>query len=135
MENRVGMRWTSLLHNPEGINALYQGNPPELCGVRVHEVTLQTQGPTLKLRLDLPEYPAQPPRKWADQKFNTVQVEVSFSGLRSASLTGFKRDISADVSLTEGDGVGVSVTAPGVHLQANAATAFISTLTAYVDEA
>ncbi|MEV3853734.1 Imm50 family immunity protein [Streptomyces sp. NPDC050095] len=129
------MRWTSLLHNPEGVNAVYQGNPPDLRGVRVHEVTLQVEGPTLKLRLDLPEYPDRPPRKWAVQKFNTVQIEISFSGLRSVSLGGFKSEISADVSITEGDGVNVRVTAPGVHLQANAATVFISTLTAYVDEA
>ncbi|MFI7011634.1 Imm50 family immunity protein [Streptomyces sp. NPDC050145] len=129
------MRWTSLLHNPEGITAVYQGTPPDLRSVRLHEAALMTEGPTLKLRLDLPAYPARPPRKWADQKFNTVQVEISFSGLHSISLTGFATDITADVSLTEGEaGITVNVASPVFRLQANSTTALISRVTAYADE-
>ncbi|MFI7384682.1 Imm50 family immunity protein [Streptomyces sp. NPDC049813] len=131
------MRWTSALRNPEGINSVFQGEPPDLRGVHVHEMTLQIEGPTLKLRLDLAEYPEQPPRKWSVQRFNTVQIEISFSGLRSVSLTGFENEILADVILSRENGesgVNVSVMAPGVNLQATASTASISKLTAYADE-
>ncbi|MFE1953759.1 Imm50 family immunity protein [Streptomyces sp. NPDC059524] len=127
------MQWVSLLHNPEGITAVYQGAPPALRGVRLHEVTLLREGPTLRLRLDLPAYPARPPSKWAAQCFDTVQVEISFSGLSSVSLTGFGKDITADISLTRADGITVSATAPGFRLQASAASALLSTLTAYAD--
>ncbi|MGQ4727104.1 Imm50 family immunity protein [Streptomyces sp. Ju416(a)] len=128
------MQWITLLNNPEGINAIYLQDPPDLHGVRIHEVSLQVEGPTLKLRFDLPAYPDHPPRKWLAQKYNTVQVELSFGGLKSISLSGFGTDISADVSLTGEDGVNVKATSAGVHLQANATTAFVSKLSAYANE-
>ncbi|WP_228989499.1 Imm50 family immunity protein [Streptomyces sp. DH8] len=128
------MQWTELLNNPEGINATYQRNPPDLRGVRIHEVSLQVEGPTLKLRFDLPVYPDNPPKKWLAQKCNTVQVELSFGGLKSISLSGFGSEISADVSLTGEGGVNVMVTSPGFHLQADATTVFVSKLSAYANE-
>ncbi|MYV61788.1 hypothetical protein GTW37_22565 [Streptomyces sp. SID4931] len=128
------MQWIALLNNPEGINATYLQDPPDLRGVQIHEVSLQTEGPTLKLRFDLPTYPDHPPRKWLAQKYNTVQVELSSGGLKSISLSGFGTDISADVSLTGEDGVSVKATSPGFHLQANAMTVFVSKLSAYVNE-
>ncbi|TYR51823.1 Imm50 family immunity protein [Streptomyces parvus] len=128
------MQWITLLNNPEGINAIYLQDPPDLHGVRIHEVSLQVEGPTLKLRFDLPAHPDHPPRKWLAQKYNTVQVELSFSGLKSISLSGFGTDISTDVSLTGEDGVNVKATSAGFHLQANATTAFVSKLSAYANE-
>ncbi|MFB8138248.1 Imm50 family immunity protein [Streptomyces parvus] len=128
------MQWIALLNNPEGINATYLQDPPDLRGVRIHEVSLQAEGPTLKLRFDLPAYPDHPPRKWLAQKYNTVQVELSFSGLKSISLSGFGTDIFADVSLTGEGGVNVKATSPGFHLQANAMTVFVSRLSAYANE-
>lgn len=128
------MSWASFLHNPEGISAIYGGAPPELSRVRVHEVVLQVDGPTLKVRLDLPRYPDQPPRKWAAQGFNTVQVEISLGGLRAIALEGFGTDITADVSLSGVNGVTLNVVSPETRVQAVADTAFISKLTAYVNE-
>ncbi|MGW8981485.1 Imm50 family immunity protein [Streptomyces parvus] len=131
---RVGMRWTELLNNPEAINATYHRDPPDLRGVRMHEVSLQVEVPTLKLRFDLPAYPDRPPRKWLTQKYDTVQVELSFSGLKSISLSGFGSEISADVFLAGEGGVNVRATSPGFRLQADATTAFVSKLSAYANE-
>lgn len=127
------MSWTSLLHNPEGISSVYQGNPPDLTGVRLHEAVLQVDGPTLKLRLDLPRYPDDPPRKWVAQGFNTVQVEISFSGLEEVTLTGFGTTVTADVLLSADKGVTLEVTSPATRIRAVATTAFISKLTAYLN--
>jgi len=131
----VTMKWTSLLHNPEGISAVYHGNPPDLSAVRVKEVVLHEDGPTLKVRLDLPEYPAQPPRKWLMQGFNTVQIEIAFSGLRSVSVHGFGTEVTADFSLSGHDGISVRITSPETTVEAVATTAYISKLTAYANEA
>ncbi|MFI9252825.1 Imm50 family immunity protein [Streptomyces sp. NPDC053069] len=131
------MSWTSLLRNPEGIASLYEGVPPNLVGVHLHEVALQEDGPTLRLRLDLPRYPDRPPRKWTAQGFNTVQLELSLSGLETVTLEGFGTHIAADVSLGgEGDGKGilVNVISSGTRIRAVAATAFVSKLSAYVNE-
>ncbi|OIJ91054.1 hypothetical protein BIV25_30445 [Streptomyces sp. MUSC 14] len=128
------MSWTSLLRNPEGITSVYQGNPPDLVGVQLHEVVLRTDGQTLTLRLDLARYPEQPPRKWAVQRFNTTQVEISFSGIKEIALEGFGTDIRADVSLTSENGVTLDVTSSEARIRAVADTVFISKLTAYANE-
>ncbi|MCS0601264.1 immunity 50 family protein [Streptomyces sp. LP11] len=128
------MSWNSLLHNPEGITAVYGGDPPDLSGVRLRELTLHEDGPTLTVRLDLPAYPNQPPRKWAAQGFNTVQIELSLSGLRSIELEGFASEVTADVFLSEGDGIAVDITSPHTRVQAVADTVYMAKLTAYTDE-
>ncbi|MFJ9818291.1 Imm50 family immunity protein [Streptomyces sp. NPDC101151] len=84
------MLWTSVVINPEGITRIYQGAPPNLSGVRLREVVLGVEGPEMRVRLDLPAYPAQPPRKWAAQGFNTVQIEFAFGGLRSITLASVR---------------------------------------------
>ncbi|MFF5854834.1 Imm50 family immunity protein [Streptomyces sp. NPDC012751] len=128
------MSWISALNNQAGIDAVYQGNPPDLKRVHVHEVNLHQDGPTLKLRIDLPHYPAQPPRKWAAQGFNTVQVEISFGGIKQVTLDGFGTNIVADVSLHAEDGIDLVLTSPELHLHATAEVAFISKLGAYTNE-
>ncbi|WP_225826888.1 Imm50 family immunity protein [Streptomyces naphthomycinicus] len=128
------MSWTSILNNPQSIEAIYQGSPPDLTGVRVHEVALHQDGPTLRLRFDLPHYPTRPPQKWGAQGFNTMQVEISLSGLTSVTLDGFGTDVVADVSLRQNDGIEVIVTSPRARLQATAEVAFISQLSAYTNE-
>ncbi|MEW2283846.1 Imm50 family immunity protein [Streptomyces sp. NPDC047841] len=128
------MSWTSFLHSSQGIDAIYQGrSAPDLIGVQVREVVLHQNGPTLKLRLDLPRYPEQPPKKWNAQGFNTVQIEISFSGLRSLTLEGFGTDVIADVSLHEEGGVILDVSSSTMQLSAIAEVAFISKLTAYTN--
>ncbi|MGW1803452.1 Imm50 family immunity protein [Streptomyces sp. NPDC002078] len=130
------MSWTSFLHNPEGITSIYQGAPPDLTGVHLHEAALHVDGPTLKLRLDLTRYPDQPPRKWVAQGFNTVQIELCLSGLKTVALEGFGTQISANVSLGKegGEGVFVEVISPETRIRAVANTVFISKLTAYINE-
>ncbi|OIK06865.1 Imm50 family immunity protein [Streptomyces monashensis] len=128
------MSWTSLLHNPEGITSVYQGNPPDLVGVHLHEAVLRTDGPTLTLRLDLARYPEQPPLKWAVQRFNTTQVEISFSGIREIVIEGFGADIRANVSMASDNGVTLDVMSSQARIRAVADAAFISKLTAYANE-
>ncbi|MFJ3641937.1 Imm50 family immunity protein [Streptomyces sp. NPDC090108] len=129
------MSWISLLHNPEGISAVYQGDPPALSDVRVREVTLHEDGPVLRMRVDLPRYPSMPPRKWTAQGFNTVQIEISFSGLRTVTLEGFGSEVTASISLSGDDGVHVDVRSPEMRIEAVSDTAHISQLTAYADTA
>ncbi|MEU1147094.1 Imm50 family immunity protein [Streptomyces sp. NPDC005863] len=48
--------------------------------------SLDRDGPRLGLRLDLPEYPAVAPKKWQVHGYDTVQVELVFSGLRDVRV-------------------------------------------------
>lgn len=69
----------------------------------------------------------------AAQGFNTVQVEISFSGLEEVTLTGFGTTVTADILLSADNGVTLEVTSPATRIRAVATTAFISKLTAYLN--
>ncbi|MFM9447661.1 Imm50 family immunity protein [Streptomyces acidiscabies] len=130
------MAWDSLLHNPEGIRAVYGGGLPDLRGVQVHEVTLLRDGPVLKIRLDLPMYPEAPPRKWALQGFNTVQIEFSFGSVQRVLVEGFSVEVRADISVSEEEGkVKLDLSAQDVHIEAVADTFYLSKISAYEDVA
>ncbi|MDN3265459.1 Imm50 family immunity protein [Streptomyces sp. CSDS2] len=128
------MSWTYALKNPHGIRTLYQGSPPPLNRVLVHEVALNQDGPTLRLRIDLSRYPAQPPQKWVAQGFNTVQVEITFGGVRTITLEGFGTNSVADISLDKNNGINIIAASPEIRLSANAEFAFISQLRAYAND-
>ncbi|MET8696525.1 Imm50 family immunity protein [Streptomyces bauhiniae] len=126
--------WPAHLINPQGLKAIYGAAPPPLTAVRLRRLTLDEEGPTLTLHLDLP-YPAEPPRKWAAQGFNTVRIELAFSGLSAVTLHGFGTEITADIALTAaGDGVAVRVDAPGTTVEAVARTVYLAALGAYAQE-
>ncbi|MFF7967461.1 Imm50 family immunity protein [Streptomyces sp. NPDC007903] len=119
---------------PPGEKAVYGATPPPLTAVRLRQLTLHEDGPALTLRLDLP-YPADPPRKWAAQGCDTVQIEPAFTGLSALALHGFGTEITADVTLTAaGDGVAVHVTAPETTAEAVARTVYLAALRAYAQE-
>ncbi|MGW3112240.1 Imm50 family immunity protein [Streptomyces sp. SID4982] len=127
------MSWTSVIFNPQGVTSVYGGEVPPLSGVRVREIRLLEDGPALVLRFDLSTFPDRAPEKWVAQGFNTVQLEIMFSGLRSLSVEGFGVEVVADVVLSGGDGVSVVVTSPVTQVRAVAQTAFLSRVSAYQD--
>ncbi|WP_367136266.1 MULTISPECIES: Imm50 family immunity protein [Streptomyces] len=123
--------WVELLSNPAGITSVYGGTVPPLEGVHIHEVTLSREGPLLKVRLDLPEYPAKAPKKWMTQGCDTVQIEISLGGVRDVTVFGFGTDPIADIILTRTDSIKVEVVSSQVRIQATADSAFVSSISAY----
>lgn len=87
----------------------------------------------LKLRLDLPEYPADAPKKWVSQGFNTVQLEIGLGGVRDVTLEGFSSDAVADIALRGGETVEMEVVSSDIHLRATADALFILNISAYLD--
>jgi hypothetical protein len=128
------MTWTALLENPEGIDSIFQGSPPRLEGLHIHEVGLNREGPALRVRFDLLDYPARPPRKWQLQGFNTVQVELLFGGLHSVEISGFSVEPVGDITLTRDETVHVVVTSNGTSIHAVADTVSVAKVTAYLND-
>jgi hypothetical protein len=95
------MSWISLLDGSHFLSLLFPGEPPSLESVELHEIKLESDGPVVRLRFDLPDFPASPPRKWVDQKFNVVQVEIMGIGVRSISLNGWSHNNIASIRLTK----------------------------------
>ena len=92
------MSWTQLLLDAMPISAVLK-QTPSLEHVRLHEIVLQQDGPDVLLRLDLREYPANPPQKWVAGQFNTVQLTLRLGEVTDVRLSGWSRDNIVDVEI------------------------------------
>ncbi|MBM2617497.1 hypothetical protein JIG36_18230 [Actinoplanes sp. LDG1-06] len=123
--------WTDALGNPEGLLAVFGGDPPDLAGVSVHEVTIGRDGPALTVTFDLPAYPADPPAKWVRGRFDTVQVRLRLTGVTEVELRGMSTGPVADIRLRAGDPVRLELVSPGLTVTAVAAFADVAGFSAY----
>ncbi|RLV08677.1 hypothetical protein CTZ27_07840 [Streptomyces griseocarneus] len=126
--------WTEFLVDPRGIEGVYSGRPPALESVCLHEVELDREGPALRLRFDLADFPADPPKKWAALGHDTVQIELSLGGLRDVALEGFDSNPVADIFLRRGDLIEMEVASTATRIRASGESLFVSKISAYSDE-
>jgi Immunity protein 50 len=126
--------WVDLLSEPQGIRASYGDHVPDLTAVDLHEVILHRDGPRATLRLDLPEFPESPPRKWADQGFNVVQVDLMLVGVVCLSIDGWvtRAIVGLAVERRE-DVVSLRTTSGPVTINIDARALVLSRMSAYRD--
>ncbi|WP_433310994.1 Imm50 family immunity protein [Micromonospora sp. CA-269861] len=127
------MSWIDLVTNPQGLREIFPEGPPPLSGVSLHGLVVEREGPTLRLRLDLPAYPADPPARWHRAGFNTVQIELLFGGVSELRLVGISTDVIADLEIRPASGVSLEVRSASMVVSALAASVTVSEVVAYVD--
>ncbi|MFD0675242.1 Imm50 family immunity protein [Cohnella sp. GCM10027633] len=73
--------WADALdeHQQKFLKSIFN-NIPQLTNVNILELRI-TYNDSVSIRLDLPEYADKPPQKWTDQGYNTVQLQIDFSGV------------------------------------------------------
>lgn len=82
--------WHQLAKNPEVVEEVFGEEAPSLEGVTLHKVAYVFNEYTdVLLTVNLPNYPRNPPGKWADIAYNTVQVTLRLVGVLSTGLTAF----------------------------------------------
>jgi hypothetical protein len=131
--------WDEALANPEAIRSLYDA-VPGLTGVDLLELRVSCDGPgspaspDAELRIELAEFPDNPPARWVRQAANAVQLVLKLFGVEEFRVTRFSRGTQADIVLTRsGDGkVVVEATGPGRELRIVCAHAFVGSLTGYL---
>ncbi|GDY34055.1 Imm50 family immunity protein [Gandjariella thermophila] len=127
--------WLDLLEDAASVRSIYNDQSPALDPIRLHEISLHTDGGRATLRFDLPEYPESPPKKWRLQGFNTVQVELMLIEIRELSLRGWNSAIDGRMSLArESDGVRVTMSTDSVRIDIKAAWATVVKVAAYLSE-
>ena len=82
------MTWIDCLDNKLPVESFYSV-APLLTDVRLHEVRLHQDGPRVSLRIDLNEFPDNPPRKWVIGKFNRAQLTLVLIDIIDFQLTGW----------------------------------------------
>ncbi|MEU5788767.1 Imm50 family immunity protein [Micromonospora purpureochromogenes] len=127
------MEWLDLVTNPQGLRGIFQGDAPPLVGVSLHEVSIGREGPTLRLRFDLPTFPSNPPANWRRNGFNAVQVELLFGGISELSLHGVGVEMVVDINMEHDGRVVLDVRSPIVRVAALAASVTVSRVDAYLD--
>ena len=115
--------WWNLAQNPRVVLAYYS-QPPRLCGVDVHSVLLQRDGPTLELLIEMPCFPDKPSPRWPAGA-NTAQAGLRFFDLREVSLAGWGTTNTGDLLVERKDGA--------VRFQFDCLTARLTGVAGYFD--
>jgi hypothetical protein len=125
------LRWIDAISNPKPVLAVYGEDVPALKGVRIEEICLSPNGPTLRLRFDLPTFPGQPPAKWRRDGMNVVQLEVSFGGLHEISIDRLATNSLCDLKMQKSGLLQFSAESDSVRLRGVADEATILRISAY----
>jgi hypothetical protein len=124
--------WLDSLLDARPVRAVFGSAVPSLSPVVLHEVRLHRDGPRVLLRFDLPDFPAEPPRKWLAQQANVVQLELSLIGIVTFLLSGWSTDTAVDLSIsTDGGLVRVAASGGPITLDIDAESAVITSISAY----
>lgn len=127
--------WTERLIDSRSITSIFGAHAPSLARVTLHELALHRDGPRAIVRFDLPEYPDQPPKKWAAQRFNVVQLQLALDSLEHVEVSGWPRNTPADLDLSQPDElVHLHASGPHVSMTIRCHYASIATISAYRSE-
>lgn len=103
------MSWLDLVDGAQALTAVFGTMVPRLDGVRLHEVILHQDGPTLVLRVDLAEFPEVPPVRWLKAAHNTVQVRLALDDVLETQILGWARNNIGRLSIEPHSPSGVLV--------------------------
>jgi len=77
------MSWIEFLDNPMSIRSIYDSDPDI---IEIFEITLGREGPILKMKALVNNFPDKPPKKWLVHQSNRVLVELSLFGLQTIEI-------------------------------------------------
>ena len=129
------MNWLDIVAATEGLKRLFPDQPPDLSNVRLHEVTLQQDGPRVTLRLDLAEFPSNPPFKWATSRHNCVQITLVLLGIVQIHLDRWSTNNLGALAIERRDDgtIDVAFNAPDSRFHGQFEHIRLGELTAYTD--
>lgn len=83
------MDWLDIVGGAQAVRAVFGVQVPSLEVVRVYEVVFRQDGPSIVLKIDLSEYPTNPPTKWQSAGDNTVRLELVLDAVTRVLLDGW----------------------------------------------
>lgn len=99
--------WTRYLQNPRAIESLYS-ECPSLRDFDLFGVSLDREGPIVRVRGNLSTFPSRPSPRWPAAA-NRVQLTLALSGISELSVTGWSTENVGDLSFAEAEPGGTRV--------------------------
>ena len=97
------MRWFEYSENPVAIKSIFGENVSSPEDMRIKEISLSHDGPRINIKLDLSDYPAQPPLKWNAENCNTVSLELLFVEVSNLKFTNWSINNVSSLSILKND--------------------------------
>ncbi|MDW4913275.1 Imm50 family immunity protein [Streptomyces californicus] len=103
VRNTITMTARLSPRNSEVLAPLYGSAPLDLSSIRLRSVHLDWHGPTVTLRLDLPDPPLPLPEDWAAEGVDTVQGQLQFLAVEDLELDAWEPGmlVSFELELSE----------------------------------
>jgi len=95
--------WINFLYKPEIVKAIFGENLPKLTGIVVSKLNLDYNGTEAKISLLLPNFPENPPKKWLQNAYNAVSMEMSLSVLEHIQINRWTRSNQIDLLIEKKD--------------------------------
>ncbi|MEV6792757.1 Imm50 family immunity protein [Streptomyces sp. NPDC051320] len=80
------MTWVDFVRNPEVLSSLFVGSVPPLDELRLRSINVSYIGPSVTLRVDLPQPLSTHPPEWAEEEFDTLQCHLAFQAVEEIVL-------------------------------------------------
>ncbi|QEM82667.1 Imm50 family immunity protein [Halomonas binhaiensis] len=125
--------WVELLTESKKISSIFWSDPLLLEDVELHEINFHRDGPKVTLRMDLKNYPSNPPKKWRLNNYNTVQVHLEFLDIQSCTLENWTKTsyrLKLDINM-ESDLVSLSAASDDFKIKLKSKFLYVSDITAY----
>jgi Immunity protein 50 len=117
------MTWIKYVGNKQSVESIFS-KAPSLAEVRLHEIRLHQDGPRISLRLDLNEFPDNPPPKWVVGKFNRAQLTLVLIDINDFQMNGWNRNNIGELIL-EGRDEGIKLKFVGQFLRIDCFAQFL----------
>lgn len=124
--------WHELAENHQILFELYN-DVPSLQAVDLIEVILSENGTQMSLKIILPRFPDKSPRKWVENGYNTVQIQIDFLELEEVKISHWstRNHVDVQIELLADRQIMLSVASLLCSIQAKARSFRISNVVAY----
>lgn len=128
--------WLDLVGKSEFLAGLFGDRVPSLQCVEMHEIAVQRDGPSLRLRFDLQEFPTSAPAAWKAEGYNTLQLTIGMIGLQSVVLSGWATEVNGPLRIAADEDAGLRVhfDSASVSFGATASHAVLERVSPYVNK-
>jgi hypothetical protein len=126
------MTWTDVVREVQGVLDVFEGRPPRLDDIEIHQVLVDADGQAVRLRFDLGEFPEHPPAKWVEREANVVQVDLGLGNLAHLAITGVLAPAIGEITVAGVSGnIELTAVVGSFRVEAVGEMAWIRRLSAY----